>query len=91
METLIIISVNSSSKAFPWPNMKKFSCSVLTANSRFLQSAALNLFTRSGCSKMLRTEESEEISSVLNGLCFFGLLNKSDDGRGTSFVRRTVH
>jgi len=43
VETLIVIFVNSSSKGFSWPNMKKFYFSVLTANSRYLQSAALKV------------------------------------------------
>ena len=46
LETLpIVIFVNSSSKGFPWPNVKKFDSSVLTANSRYLQSAGLLINT----------------------------------------------
>ena len=41
LETLIVIFVNSSPKGLSWPNMKKFGFSVLTLNSRYLQSAAL--------------------------------------------------
>ena len=48
METLIVIFVNSLSKGFSWPNMKKFDFSVLTANSSHLQSAALNIAIDSG-------------------------------------------
>ena len=41
LETLIVIFENVSSKVFFWLNMKNFEISVLTANSRYLQTAAL--------------------------------------------------
>ena len=41
-ETLIMIFENVSPKGFFWLNMKNFEISVLTANSRYLQTAALN-------------------------------------------------
>ena len=41
LETLIVIFVNSSPKGLTWPNMKEFDFSVLTLNSRYLQSVAL--------------------------------------------------
>ena len=41
LETLIVIFENVSPKAFFWLNMKNFEISVLTANSRYLQTAAL--------------------------------------------------
>ena len=44
LETLIVIFVNSSPKGLTWPNMKKFDFSVLTLNSRYLQSVALKSF-----------------------------------------------
>ena len=39
---LIVIFENVSPTGFFWPNMKIFEISVLTANSRYLQTAALN-------------------------------------------------
>ena len=42
LETLIVIFENVSPKGFFWLNMKNFEISVLTANSRYLQTAALN-------------------------------------------------
>ena len=45
LETLIVIFVNSSPKGLTWPNMKEFDFSVLTLNSRYLQSVALNILT----------------------------------------------
>ena len=45
LETLrIVIFVNSSPKGLSWPNMKKFDFSVLTLNSRYLQSVALKCY-----------------------------------------------
>ena len=41
LETLIVISENVSPKGFSWLKMKYFEISVLTANSRYLQTAAL--------------------------------------------------
>ena len=41
LETLIVIFEKVSSKGFLWLNMKNFEISVLTANSRYLQTAAL--------------------------------------------------
>ena len=41
LETLIVIFENVSPKGFFWLNMKDFEISVLTANSRYLQTAAL--------------------------------------------------
>ena len=41
LETLIVIFENVSPKGFFWLNMKNFEISVLTANSRYLQTAAL--------------------------------------------------
>ena len=41
LETLIVIFGKVSSKGFLWLNMKNFEISVLTANSRYLQTAAL--------------------------------------------------
>ena len=46
LETLIVIFENVSPKGFFWLNMKDFEISVLTANSRYLQTAALK---RSSC------------------------------------------
>ena len=40
LETLIVIFENVSPKGFFWLNMKNFEISVLTANSRYLQTAA---------------------------------------------------
>ena len=42
LETLIVIFENVSPKGFFWLNMKNFEISVLTANSRYLQTTALN-------------------------------------------------
>ena len=42
LETLIVIFENVSPKGFFWLNMKDFEISVLKANSRYLQTAALN-------------------------------------------------
>ena len=42
LETLIVIFEKVSSKGFLRLNMKNFEISVLTANSRYLQTAALN-------------------------------------------------
>ena len=44
LETLIVIFENVSPKGFFWLNMKNFEIAVLTANSRYLHTAALNLF-----------------------------------------------
>ena len=41
LETLIVIFENVSPKGFSWLKMKYFEISVLTANSRYLQTAAL--------------------------------------------------
>ena len=41
LETLIVIFENVSPKGFFWMNRKDFEISVLTANSRYLQTAAL--------------------------------------------------
>ena len=41
--TLIVIFENVSPKGFFRPNMTNFEISVLTANSRYLQTAALNI------------------------------------------------
>jgi len=41
LETLKVIFVNSSPKGLTWPNMKGFDFSVLSLNSRYLQSVAL--------------------------------------------------
>ena len=41
LETLIVIFEHVSPKGFFWLNMKNFQISVLTANSRYLQTAAL--------------------------------------------------
>ena len=41
LETLIVIFEKVSSKGFLWLNMKNFEISVLTANSRYLQTTAL--------------------------------------------------
>ena len=41
LETLIVIFENVSPKGFFWLNIKDFEISVLTANSRYLQTAAL--------------------------------------------------
>ena len=41
LETLIVIFENVSPKGFFWLTMKNFEISVLTANSRYLQTAAL--------------------------------------------------
>ena len=41
LETLIVIFENVSPKGFFWLNMKNLEISVLTANSRYLQTAAL--------------------------------------------------
>ena len=46
LETLIVIFEKFSPKGFFWPNMKNFEISVLTANSPYLQTAALKLKTR---------------------------------------------
>ena len=43
LETLIVIFENVSPKGFFWQNMKNFEISVLTTNSRYLQTAALNI------------------------------------------------
>ena len=43
LETLIVIFENVSPKGFFWLNMKDFEISVLTAHSRYLQTAALKL------------------------------------------------
>ena len=40
LETLIVIFENVSPKGFSWLKMKCFEISVLTANSRYLQTAA---------------------------------------------------
>ena len=45
LETLIVIFENVSPKGFFWLNMKDFEISVLKANSRYLQTAALNNLT----------------------------------------------
>ena len=45
LETLIVIFENVSPKGSFWMKMKYFEISVLTANSRYLQTAALNPFT----------------------------------------------
>ena len=45
LETLIVIFENVSPKGFFWLNMKDFEISVLKANSRYLQTAALNIPT----------------------------------------------
>ena len=42
LETLIVIFENVSPKGFFLLNIKNFQISVLTANSRYLQTAALN-------------------------------------------------
>ena len=42
LETLIVIFENVSPKGFFWLNVKNFEMSVLTANSRYLQTAAFN-------------------------------------------------
>ena len=47
LETLIVIFENVSPKGFFWLNMKDFEISVLTANSRYLQTAALNNYSSS--------------------------------------------
>ena len=44
LETLIVILEKVSPKGFFWLNMKNFEISVLTANSRYLQTAALKFF-----------------------------------------------
>ena len=41
LETLVVIFENISPKGFSWLKMKYFEISVLTANSRYLQTAAL--------------------------------------------------
>ena len=41
LETLIVVFENVLPKGFFWPSMKNFEISVLTANSRYLQTAAL--------------------------------------------------
>ena len=46
LETLIVIFENVSLKGFFWLNMKNFEISVLTANSRYLQTAALISFLK---------------------------------------------
>ena len=43
LETLIVIFENVSPKGFFWLNMKNFEISILTANCRYLQTAALKL------------------------------------------------
>ena len=55
LETLIVIFENVSPKGFFWLNMKDFEISVLTANSRYLPTAALNLLPPQLC-KTLQTE-----------------------------------
>ena len=45
LETLIVVFENVLPKGFFWPSMKNFEISVLTANSRYLQTAALK-FTK---------------------------------------------
>ena len=55
LETLIVIFEKVSLKGFLWLNMKDFEISVLTANSRNLQTAALNMLPPQLC-KTLQTE-----------------------------------
>ena len=55
LKTLIVIFEKVSLKGFLWLNMKDFEISVLTANSRNLQTAALNLLPPQLC-KTLQTE-----------------------------------
>ena len=43
LEALIVVFENVSPKGFFWLNMKDFEISVLTANSRYLQTAAVKL------------------------------------------------
>ena len=43
LETLIVVFENVSPKVFFWLNMKDLEISVLTANSRYLQTAAVNI------------------------------------------------
>ena len=43
LETLIVIFENVSPKGFSWLKMKYFEISVLTANSRYLPTAALKI------------------------------------------------
>ena len=45
LETLIVVFENVLPKGFFWPSMKNFEISVLTANSRYLQTAALKHFS----------------------------------------------
>ena len=47
LETLIVIFENVSPKGFSWLKMKYFEISVLTANSRYLPTAALKNQTSS--------------------------------------------
>ena len=50
LESLIVIFENVSPKGFSLLNMKNFEISILTAHSRYLQTAALN--TKSGGSTL---------------------------------------
>ena len=56
LETLIAIFENVSRKSFFWLIMKNFEISVLTANSRYLQTAALKNSTLGKVASIWRIE-----------------------------------
>ena len=59
LETLIVIFENVSPKGFFWLNMEKFQISFSTANSRYLQTAALKGSAFLACDNWENTQSKQ--------------------------------